>query len=320
MNREIMSFSPNRNGLKVLTFNVGALAPFGEITKKEVVLRVEEICRQFESSSYDVILLQEVWTQGYRKRFTRCGFPYMVHGEKLAGLILKKRRGEKLTAGLKWLARFASLFLPKKYGFDKGLVILSRYPLKEVTSFEFEVNGVVERATIDGEFPVNKGALLATIEHPKLGRVRVVNTHLVSQYEDYIYDEQRANQLREVVLRSLEDESLMDGLIVGGDFNMSPPGPEGSERRNRTDFLWRRLRETLLGEFEQADLPYDRLTTYPGRGSSDSINEGVLDHLFSKGKIKPVKGKVVFKEKISCGRELCFPSDHYGLETTYERL
>lgn len=315
-----MNNLPNENTLKVLTLNVGALAPFGKLTKPQTVKRVEEICRQFEKSSYDVILLQEVWTQGYRRRLNDCGFPFTAHAEKMPGLIRKKRQGLSMSGRLKLIANMASALLPDTYGFDKGLMILSRFPLEDIRSMEFDENGEVENAFEDGEFPVNKGALMATITHPKLGKVRLVNTHLVSQYKTIRYDQQRANQLRDVFDFAQTDFNEESSLIVGGDFNMSPPGPQGQPRRYDTDLVWRRLRESLLEDFVQADLPYENLTTFPDHKSPQLPNLGVLDHLFSKGNLAPLKGGVVFKEKIPCGKKTCFVSDHYGFETVYTSI
>jgi endonuclease/exonuclease/phosphatase family metal-dependent hydrolase len=304
-----------KNSLKVLTLNIGAIAPFGKLTQPQTVERVEQLCELFKTSDYDVLLLQEVWTVGYRKRLKRCGFPFVAHDEGKIGLIEKLRMGIDMPANLKWIARMARLFLPKNYGFDKGLMTLSRYPLKDIKILNLEENGIVERAFEDGEFPVNKGALRITLSHPLLGDIKIVNTHLVSLYPDYSYDDQRANQIREIV--GFAEVSHRQSVILGGDFNMSPPGPMGAERLNGADLLWRRLRDTLLNDFDQANLNYSDLTTYPNRQDPNGPSEGVLDHLFVKGDLIPVQAGVVFKEKIHCGKEKCFPADHFGLETIF---
>ncbi len=316
--REGHHFMPkSSHSLKVLTLNIGAIAPFGKITQPQTVSRVEKLCEVFRSSYYDVILLQEVWTVGYRRRMRECGFSHVVHDEGRIGLLEKLRQGVDMPPKLKWIARVARLLLPKNYGFDKGLMILSRHPLKDKKVLSFEENGIVERAFQDGEFPVNKGALMVTLDHPLLGQVKVVNTHLVSQYPDYSYDQQRANQLKDLV--TFAENSEEESVILGGDFNMSPPGPQGSERLNGTDLLWRRLRSTLLSDFDQVNLPFENLTTYPNRQRPDDPSEGVLDHLFVKGHLMPLHGDIVFKEKIRCGKKKCFPADHFGLETTFGR-
>lgn len=304
--------------LKVLTFNVAALGPFGKFTASQTVSRIEELCRQFGESDYDVILLQEVWSQGYRKRFENCGFSHTFHDEQEIGLIKKLKENMDMSLKLKIIARAAQTLFPKDYGFDKGLMILSRYPMTNKQSFTFEINGLAERAFQDGEFPVNKGALLATLEHPYLGNIALVNTHLVSNYPDHNYNDQREQQLHELVTAA-EAYALNYPLVIGGDLNMSPPAPEGRPRRNHTDHLWQRLRGSLLREFSQADLPYERLTTYPDRKNPQALTPGVLDHLFMRDNptLLALSGGVVFKEKISCGKEACYASDHYGVETVF---
>lgn len=304
-----------QDNLRVLTFNVGALAPFGKITSPQSVRRLKAICQNLEESHYDVVLLQEVWTQGYRKLFRDCGFPYIAEAEEEAGLITKLKRGEVSIKKLKAIARSFRLLFPNDYGFDTGLMILSRYPLREVKVRRFEVNGVEERSFSDGEFPVNKGVLGATLDHPDFGEVFLANTHVVSEYKNYSYDDQREVQLEEI-MEFLSDHSHQRATILGGDFNMSPPGPNGAERGFGVDRLWRRVRDSLLQEFKQAELPYDQLSTFPAQGKLPDL--GVLDHLFSRGNLLPKKGAVVFNEGFRCRkRRLCAFSDHFGFESVF---
>lgn len=305
-----------QNNLRVLTFNVGALAPFGKVISPQSVKRLKAICQRIEKSDYDVILLQEVWTQGYRKLFRDCGFPYIAESEEEAGLITKLKRGEVTIKKLKAIARSFRLLFPNDYGFDTGLMILSRYPLKEMKMRRFEINGLEERSFSDGEFPVNKGVLGVTLEHPHLGEIFLANTHVVSEYENFSYDDQREVQFEEI-MEFVSDHAHQRATILGGDFNMSPPGPNDSERAFGMDRLWRRVRDSLFQDFRQADLKYENLSTFPAQGDLPDL--GVLDHLFSKGNLIPRSGAVVFDNGFSCRkRKLCRFSDHFGFESIFE--
>lgn len=315
---EVSAHWQSSSDLKILTLNVGALAPFGKITSPQAVKRLKKICQKLEQSDYDVVFLQEVWTQGYRKLFKKCGYPYALESEKEAGLISKLKRGEVSIKKLKLIARSFKLLFPSRYGFDTGLMILSRYPLSQIAMRRFAINGVEERSFSDGEFPVNKGVLGATLSHPVLGNVFLANTHLVSEYQNYSYNDQRESQLEEI-MEFLGDHSHQLPVVLGGDFNMSPPGVNDEERGFGTDRLWRRLRSSLLQEFIQADLPYDMLTTFPAQGGTPDL--GVLDHLFTRGNLRPISGGVVLNNGYRCKKNSrCSFSDHFGLETTFRQL
>ncbi len=300
------SLAPSSNQLKVLTYNVGALAPFKKIPNPTSEKRIKTICNRLRNSTYDVIFLQEVWTREARKTLSQCGLSYVVHGEKEAGLVTKFKRGELTYFKLKAIAQAYRLIFPKSYGYDTGLMILSRFPLKDVKVKRFQENGLEKRSFLDGEFPVNKGILSATIEHPRLGKLLLANTHLVSFYPDFSYNQQRKRQLDEV-LTFINKQEKFDGIILGGDFNTSPPGEDGRKRGLNSEFLWPRFKDSLLRQFIQAKLPYPKLTTFPYQGNLPDL--GVIDHLFSRGNLLPISGAVVFKEPLS---------DHYGFETTYQ--
>lgn len=298
--------------LKVLTFNVGGLSPFGRFTSPENDRRLRSICRELKKTEYDVVLLQEVWTKGYRKLFSECGYPYSLSKEKISGLELKWKKGLLTLRKLKLIARSFSTLFPKSYGFDTGLMILSKYPLTKGKILRFETNGKEERAFIDGEFPVNKGALGATLKHPFLGDLFIVNTHLVSNYPDENYLIQREHQLKET-LSWIEENKNENAVILGGDFNISPPGGKGGRRHLDTQTLWEKFRYSFLNEYRQADLPFAHMSTYLTKEGED---EGVLDHLFTHG-LKVKKGELAFTQPIACGNKVCRASDHYGISTTF---
>lgn len=301
--------SPN---LKVLTFNVGGLSPFGKITSPDDDKRLRSICLELGKQDYDVVLLQEVWTKGYRKLFKKCGYPYSLSREMISGLEYKWKRGLLTLGKLKLIARSYATLFPKNYGFDTGLMILSKFPLVEAKLHRFLFNGIEDRAFKDGEFPVNKGALGAVVRHPDMGDLFVVNTHLVSNYEDENYVSQRRQQLTEIV-KWIDSHKAGRPVIFGGDFNISPPGAKGGARTHNTHLLWDELRYGFLKDYRQAQFPFPHMSTYIGTEGSD---EGVLDHIFSNG-LRAKDGSLAFTSPIPCGKKLCLPSDHYGLVTTF---
>jgi|GEM_PF-2635957 len=293
-------------GLLVLTLNIGALTPGGTFFAPKTKKRVEAICRQLESGPYDVVLIQEAWVRSYRKALQKCGYQFVLEMEEYPGLFLKRRQGKIKTSKIKFISHMLDSLFRDSVGYDTGLMILSRHPISRGKLARYKVNGVESRTLKDGEFPVNKGILSAVINHPRFGEVFIANTHVVSFYDDRSYDNQRVEQLQ--YLRDyVEKEAMGKPTIVGGDFNISPSGVGGKPRDGGSDRQWSFIREGIFERYQQANLDYENLKTFPSYSKAEDF--GVLDHLFSKNGFIPARGGLDFTAPAL--------SDHFGLYTEF---
>lgn len=292
--------------LLVLTLNIGALTPGGIFFAPKTKRRVNAICRQLESGPYDVVLIQEAWVRSYRKALAECGYQFVLEMEEQPGLFLKRRQGKVKTSKIKIISHMLDSLLRDSVGYDTGLMILSRHPISQGKLTRYKVNGVESRTLKDGEFPVNKGILSGVIDHPHLGEIFIANTHVVSFYDDRTYDSQRVDQLR-YLKEYIEKESKGKPTIVGGDFNISPSGIGGKPRDGGSDRQWNFIREGIFELYQQANLDYEKLKTYPSHNHTEDF--GVLDHLFSKNGLIPGRGGLDFTRPAL--------SDHFGLYTEF---
>jgi len=310
--------------IKTLTLNIGAIAP---MFSEKTLHRVHGICLKLSKSNYDVVFIQEAWTAKYRKMLKDCGLKYSLDLNEKVGLFKKLENNKLSTFTLKILGHFLDTFLPDTFGYDTGLMILSRSPFLSGHILRFPENGREENAIADGEFPVNKGAIGGIIEYKDFGKIFVATTHLVSEYEGYSYIEQREKQIISVY-NWLQNKNASFPTIIGGDFNMAPPNPDGAPRYLNTHLLWNKVRDTLLADYLAADIDYQNLSTYTGTFSNKSAtignnkDQGVLDHIFSFNGLIPISGGIDFVGTVYCGIKNntiinCPYSDHYGMKSTF---
>jgi len=287
------------SNLKVLTLNLGAIMPFSSGTSA----RIEKFCKDIQDKNYDVILLQEVWISSYRELVKqKCAFDYSLDLDEKSGLTRNIERERVKSTSLKLINYILSSF-SNHLGLDSGLLILSKYKLENPKRLIFSQSGD-EQYIFDGESFVSKGAIGATIKHPKFGKLFVATTHLVSDYVDHSYQEQKKQQLTELALW-FKTNSGTKKSILGGDFNISPPSDKRRRHLN-TSNLWENLKNNYLKDFARLNSDFSDLTTFPGSGNDD--DEGVVDHLFGLGGIVPLRGDIILKNGVS---------DHYGFEVIF---
>ena len=298
--------------VKVLTINIAALSPFGDAS-----LRVKSLCKKAKLlKTTDVIFVQEIWLKEHQELLKDCGFPHTLVMDVMPGIEMHRRRGEINSLSIKAVANTLSL-LPTDIGFDKGLMILSKHPLTKSSKITFRENGSEEFALADGEFAVAKGAIGAVLDHPIYGELFVATTHMVADYSDHDYKQQREDQLIQLV-NWLGDFSNNRPTIIAGDFNASCL--KDGDRLNSYLPMGSRSLEFLVGE-----------STYNGQeniivqeSEGYNFNEGVLDHVIAMNGATITNAKIVLKNKIKLDTEnsdeyiITQFSDHFGVFSTIQ--
>lgn len=310
--------------LMALTLNVAALSP-SSLLDEQTAHRIKAICSKLKSSNYDVVFIQEAWTPVFRSMLKQCSFEHVLDLDEKVGLFRKLENDEVEQTKIFTLGHLLDTFLPDSFGYDTGLMILSKYPIQNSSILRFSKNGSEENAFKDGEFPVNKGAIGGTIIHPEIGKIFVATTHLVAEYEDFSYVDLRVEQIHGLHQWLTQNNDNLP-TIIGGDFNMSPPGPDGSSRHLNTQTAWNRVRNSLLADYKEAPIDYENLSTYPSTkalSGVDSLDEGVLDHIFGLNGAIPISGGIDFNGTVLCGVIEdtilnCPYSDHLGMMSVFE--
>lgn len=313
--------------MRVLTFNVFDLPPtqmFYVINKTlsrdrdqrlDQILKVLQKAAADRKNGWDVVFLQELWSAKYRQIFKEeCGYKYCLD---LAGNAMPEKLG---------------FFECATSGYGSGLMILSRYPLKRESSYTYSHNGKWSHLS-DGEVSVHKGVISAVVEHPELGDVLLLNTHMVARYKDQQYDDQRMDQLAEFVSYAKEQKAKAScPLIIGGDLNFGPwMGPQVTKLEHSFDFFDELTQKIIFdGEplrFAPNAYQLPEMATYSGNLNGegnpyvDYQTEGkqIIDHLLSSKGVRAVKAEICFSNLIEGDdRRLPF-SDHYGLEVLFAK-
>ncbi|EXJ89566.1 hypothetical protein A1O3_02633 [Capronia epimyces CBS 606.96] len=108
--------------------------------------------------------------------------------------------------------------------FGGGLVILSRWPIRESSMYRYPLNGR-PTAFFRGDWFVGKGVACATISLPDGLRIEVFNTHLHAPYEKEPNDSYICHRTAQAweIAKLMRAASERGSLVIGlGDFNMVP--------------------------------------------------------------------------------------------------
>jgi endonuclease/exonuclease/phosphatase (EEP) superfamily protein YafD len=177
------------NALKVLTFNTWLLNVGPIEWAQDIDERIALIPIHVKQTQADVILLQEVWADDYKKQLIR-GF---------------EKQGYSYFS---WTPHEAN-----------GLLIVSRFPILKQKILVFS-----EYTNFEESFK-DKGALYVELEIPGLGLVDVFNTHMGSidffekdKYFNSNHERVVQKQIREL-LDFIQSSHHNPTWIVGGDFN-----------------------------------------------------------------------------------------------------
>ena len=275
--------------VKVLTYNVYAKP---DLTNTRMTHeRMELICQRLKEASWDIVLLQEVWTKGYRGQFKDCGYPHVMD--------LKKTGKTKREGHL-----------------GSGLMILSKFPLEE------QQRKVLVRPTgfkaifKHGEGIVWKSLYLARARLPSGRTLWVGATHLVanycdtgdfaacSSYQDTRY--KQLNQISEHIAKTTHGEPL----VIGGDFNFGP-------HQVSNDRSWQEFASIFPG-YTQAPYTEEDCTSCSSNTFKDNDN-GKIDHIYVSPGLKASAGARVFTETVTTKQgKITHLSDHYGWESLVE--
>lgn len=169
--------------LRVVTFNVWGI-PFASTHRKERLAAVGPAVARLKP---DVVAFQEAWYGGDRTAIVR---------------VLK-------DAGLAHHRYFRSGVM------GSGLLVVSRYPIKEARFDAYRLSGKPHRLR-HLDWYGGKGFAIVTLDTPR-GEVNILNTHLHSSYGSGEYDQIKYGQILQLI------EGLPDGsrpLIVLGDLNL----------------------------------------------------------------------------------------------------
>lgn len=259
--------------LSVLTLNIWGLpggknlglAPFRNS-------RIQGICKELKKATWDAVFLQEVWQKEDRKKLSTCGYPFALDSNDTNAII------------------------------DSGLLILSRYPLKEAQRLTYPPLDLDSSVLEEGEALARKSADLVRLEHPDVGSIWLANTHLVSYYGEGALDKYHEVRRQQFVSFVNWVKSVVkdDPVIVGGDWNFGAHNLE----------LWRE-KDLGLVDF-RASKESEELTTLSKDNLFQKEDQGRVDHLFASRHFDAIQGCLSMQNPVSY---LGFPinlSDHFG--------
>ncbi|MCB0512924.1 MAG: sphingomyelin phosphodiesterase [Bacteroidetes bacterium] len=170
--------------LKMLSWNIYMLPPMLKFTGKKK--RSIHIANQLSQSDYDLIVFQEAFHRGARRRMVKSSqetYPYRIG------------------------PAFKSTFSIKT---SDGIWIMSKFPIEEVDKIKYKAKKGIDRMA-------KKGALMVKLN--KNGQeFYIVGTHLNAAGSDDFRIRQ-LNQLKAELLDKYEKDSLP--IIVAGDLNVN---------------------------------------------------------------------------------------------------
>lgn len=188
------SLSMKMENFKLLTLNCwGVFIPCCTVRKND---RLEKLMERLSDGSYDIIMLQEIWTDNdFRKLRSHLGSIY----------------------------KYSNYFHSKLIG--GGICIFSKWPMDSIFMHSYGANGhpyLLHQC----DWYCGKGVGLARVISPKGFRINLYVTHLIARYaldrnRDRL-DSHRLSQLMELVQFVRMSSASADAIIVAGDFNLEP--------------------------------------------------------------------------------------------------
>ncbi|KAI9282703.1 Endonuclease/exonuclease/phosphatase [Sporodiniella umbellata] len=172
----------NETQIRVLSFNCWGL----KYLSKHRQFRLRSLAEKLRKDEYDLIAFQELWVQA--------DYDHM-----------------KESLGLP----FSKYFYSGVFG--SGLAIFSRFPILSSTFRPYSLYGKPLKL-FHGDFYVGKGVGAIVLQHPCLGEVSVLNTHLHAGYGGG-YQAYRASECWELAQWV---QRCPGSVIVMGDFNSTP--------------------------------------------------------------------------------------------------
>lgn len=278
----------SQSELSVLTFNVYAKPdPFNFMNTEE---RMNRICEQLKQGSWDVVLLQEVWTTHYRRMFRNCGFDYFMDIEN------SDDNSPEASLG-------------------SGLLILSKYPMINMKRLILSRPEFSWGSLIHGEVLVHKSLYISELVLSNKKILWIANTHLTANYcetTDYSkcdsYEDIRLNQLKEIAIFIKKYTKTQD-VILAGDFNSGP-------QPFRADKGWRSFSKEFAG-YSQSNTNSSITCTSCASNSFKKTDGGMIDHIFVSEKLLTKDSKRAMELSFfskSQDKHMNL-SDHYGWQS-----
>lgn len=178
--------------VRLATLNVWALPePLG----RDVATRIDAIGQKISSLDLDLIAFQEVWTQDTARRLEVAG--------RRAGLRQAWPGG----------------------GSSGGLLILSRYPIDEVSFERFALRGEAERIATNLEYLSGKGFAVVRVSTPA-GPLLVVNTHLHARYSKIAAHRHVPHRTVQAIQMASSFHHRSEPIVAMGDFNFREGEPD----------------------------------------------------------------------------------------------
>ena len=217
--------------MRLATLNVWGLPwPFS----REGSARMDAIGQRLPALGLDWMALQEVWTEGARRRLVEAG--------SRAGLVhVWHRRG---ALG------------------DSGLLVLSRAPFEDARFEAYVLRGFPHRVW-HADYHGGKGfcALRFAVAG---GAVTLIDTHLHAQYMKDAHDDEHPHRVAQIVQLASAVAAIPNPVVAAGDFNMREGRPEHTVFTGLTGMrdaaveLDRRQPTTLgLNPYRQERAPHD---------------------------------------------------------------
>lgn len=259
--------------VRLATLNVWALPePLG----RDVTTRIDAIGRRIPSLGLDLIAFQEVWT--------RAAWAQLRDAGHRAGLQQAWSGGAN----------------------SGGLLLLSRYPIDEVSFERFALRGDAERVVTNLEYVSGKGFATARISTPA-GPLVVVNTHLHASYPSTADHRHVPHRTVQAIQMATSFWDRPEPVVALGDFNFREGEPD-----------YKVLTEILGMSDVAAALDYRQDTTLNTNPYRDS--EGVgdrKDYVFARSGLEqalvPRSVMRAFDDPLEIGGELASYSNHAGL-------
>lgn len=271
--------------LRVVSLNVWALP----IISKDTPARLAAIVRRLAELNADIVGLQEVWMEDARQRI-------IAEAREASGL----RHHHSFRPGIR----------------ESGLLILSRFPIREGGFHRFRLSGRPEKLS-DAEYFAGKGIGYVRVQTP-VGQVDVYDAHLIAQSttdELDLYRAHRTAAAYEMVTFVAGQSRERNPVLLLGDFNMRP------------DQLGYHI-VSCIGGFRDSHLaahPDDLGHTRSGLNPYTPDEEPArIDYIFTKDGVSvglhTVVSRVIMDERppIVNGSELAAYSDHYGVLSEIE--
>jgi endonuclease/exonuclease/phosphatase family metal-dependent hydrolase len=178
--------------VRLATLNVWALPePLGH----DVARRIDAIGRRIASLGLDLIAFQEVWTRDAAHRLQAAGTRAGLHQAWSSGA----------DTG--------------------GLLLLSRYPIDEVSFERFTLQGEAERVVTNLEYLSGKGFATVRVRTPA-GPLVVVTTHLHARYSRSAPHQHVPHRVVQAIQMASRVMNRPEPVVALGDFNFSEGEPD----------------------------------------------------------------------------------------------